>query len=229
MAATSYSQWGQDRWVVDYFRGKRKGFFLEIGAGDGIWISNTLLLEREYGWTGILVEPTRTFEKLVTNRSGCICEAKCISSERQEMTIVEIFDRGQAGIDDKASDNTLLSTVTEGDVHRIDDFRSSWGVPQKAYKVPAVPLADLLDAHHAPAVIDYFSLDVEGHEFEVLRNFPFERYAFACLSVERPHAELRELLTCRGYKFREKLGQDLMFAGPTATENGSHENNTPKR
>ena len=51
----SYSQNGQDRFVAEMvFAGKRNGFFIEAGAGDGLWISNTLLLEQKYDWTGIL-------------------------------------------------------------------------------------------------------------------------------------------------------------------------------
>ncbi|MDA9981739.1 hypothetical protein N9H39_03180 [Gammaproteobacteria bacterium] len=51
------SQAGQDRWVVETLKGKKNGFFLEIGASDGVNLSNTYALERELGWTGCCVEP----------------------------------------------------------------------------------------------------------------------------------------------------------------------------
>jgi hypothetical protein len=57
--ADSASQFGQDRFVAEeLFCGRRGGFFVEAGAGDGLWISNTLLLEQQYNWTGILIEST---------------------------------------------------------------------------------------------------------------------------------------------------------------------------
>ena len=55
-------------------------------------------------------------------------------------------------------------------------------------------LEKILDENNAPEVIDYFSLDVEGAETEILRNFNFNKYTFLCLTVERPTPELNNLL-----------------------------------
>ena len=52
----SWSQYGQDRYIDKLLKGKRKGFFVEIGCHDGERFSNTLFLEKERGWTGFLVE-----------------------------------------------------------------------------------------------------------------------------------------------------------------------------
>ena len=89
--ARSYSQYGQDRFVAEaIYRGKRGGYFVEAGAGAGIWISNTLLLERQYGWTGILIESTSAFAALQRNRPDCICDNSGLASEEGLMTMVEI-------------------------------------------------------------------------------------------------------------------------------------------
>src|SRR5262249_12423292 len=79
----SNSQFKQDIWVITLFQGKRRGFFLEIGGGDGLWISNTLLLEREFEWSGILVEPSSAYEHLVKNRPHCITDNSCIASRKK--------------------------------------------------------------------------------------------------------------------------------------------------
>ena len=52
----------------------------------------------------------------------------------------------------------------------------------------------------APKVIDYLSLDVEGAETYIMRDFPFDKYKFKCMSVERPKDELLALLENNGYK-----------------------------
>jgi FkbM family methyltransferase len=65
------SQAGQDKWVADFFHEKRNGYFVDIGAYDGLDISNTYVLEKEFGWTGVCIEPSiRMFKKLRNNR-GC--------------------------------------------------------------------------------------------------------------------------------------------------------------
>jgi FkbM family methyltransferase len=212
---TSNSQFGQDQWVFDALGGLRRGFFLEIGAGDGLWISNTLMLERAYGWTGILVEPTSAFSKLALNRPAATCVNACLAAEERDVTLFEISDLGQVGIDSRAEGNSLLSTVREDvEANAGDTINSTWGQFKQARTVRATTLAKVLDQYKAPRVIDYFSLDVEGYEYEILRNFPFDRYSFRCLGVERPNQGLRRLLEDHGYEVRAELGEDVMYINP---------------
>lgn len=209
----SYSQYGQDRFVAEaIYGGKRGGYFVEAGAGDGIWISNTLLLERQYGWTGILVEPTSAFAALQRNRPDCICENSGLASEEGLITMVEIFDRGQAAISPAAKDNLLLSRSTK-DTRQVDldEMNSHWGVAKRQYAVKAKPLAAVLREHRAPSRIDYLSLDVEGFEFEILRLFPFDSFQFGCLTIERPPPELHSLLMGKGYMLKGRLGEDYVY------------------
>lgn len=69
-----YSQAGQDEWVVKFFNGKKKGFFLDIGAHNGIDINNTYYLEKNLDWTGICIEADpNIFNILEKNRkSPCV-------------------------------------------------------------------------------------------------------------------------------------------------------------
>lgn len=65
-----YSQLGQDTWVLTQLQGKRNGVFVDVGAHDGIHFSNTYLLEREYGWTGVCVECGNSYPQLQANRNA---------------------------------------------------------------------------------------------------------------------------------------------------------------
>lgn len=65
-----YSQAGQDAWVFDILNFKRNGFFVDIGAYNGVHISNTYFLE-QMGWQGICVEANhQTFKDLCKNRAS---------------------------------------------------------------------------------------------------------------------------------------------------------------
>ena len=75
----SYSQLGQDLEVIKFYNNKENGFFIEIGASDGIILSNTYLLETQYKWKGICYEPIpNNFKKLVKNRPNSICYDKAV-------------------------------------------------------------------------------------------------------------------------------------------------------
>jgi hypothetical protein len=208
----SYSQFGQDQFVVHLTNGQRNGFFVEAGAGDGIWISNTLLLERMYDWTGILIEPTQAFRHLKRNRARCFCDNSCLAAEEKPVTLVEIYDRGQSGLSPLANNNRLLSRVTDN-VSQVElaSMNSYWGIAKTKYITHAVPLVAVLKKYQAPRQIDYLSLDVEGYEWEIMRSFPFDEYSFRCLGIERPTRELHALLTNKGYRPIAKLGEDLFY------------------
>ena len=66
-----YSQANQDKWVCDFLNNKRNGYFIDVGAYDGILMSNTFFLEKELGWNGICIEAESSlFDRLVQNRSS---------------------------------------------------------------------------------------------------------------------------------------------------------------
>jgi len=66
-----YSQAEQDKWVCEILDFKKDGYFVEIGAYDGIESSNTYFVEKELGWKGICIEPApHIFDKLAANRKS---------------------------------------------------------------------------------------------------------------------------------------------------------------
>jgi hypothetical protein len=75
----TYSQLEQDLNVLKFYNNKKNGYFIEIGASDGINLSNTYLLETQYGWKGICVEPLPSkTEVLKKNRPNSVCIDKAV-------------------------------------------------------------------------------------------------------------------------------------------------------
>jgi hypothetical protein len=182
-----------DRWVVDLFEGTRYGFFVEAGALDGLTGSCTLTLERHFGWKGILVEPGLAFPALVVNRPGCICENVCLAGSSGIVLFVDASDSGYSGIKEK------LILDERAHAERWGKSRDQWHSPGcKERDVVAMTLFELLRKHAAPRVIEYAALDIEGSEYEVLKEFPFEEYAIMALSIEGDACS--KLLLARGYK-----------------------------
>ena len=95
LSMSSYSQLGQDLAVLSYFNNKQGGYYVDIGAHDGICFSNTYLLEKNHQWTGICVEPLpENFTRLGINRPKSICVDNAvysISGLTIDLTVADMF------------------------------------------------------------------------------------------------------------------------------------------
>lgn len=183
----SKSQLGQDIFVLSTLRFKRSGFFVEFGATNGVDLSNTWLLEQEFGWTGILAEPAMCYrEALAANRRAAI-DPRCVFSS--------------TGCDVVFNEVSELSTI---DDFSDEDCHAEARRTGRRYSVETVSLIDLLEQHNAPGVIDYLSIDTEGSEYEILKAFDFSRYRFRVITVEHnfrsDRALINDLLVGQGFK-----------------------------
>ena len=186
------SQAGQDYWVYgDVFNEKQDGFFLDIGAHDGVFLSNTFILEKRYSWKGICIEANpKSFVDLVVNRN-CRCINMCI-------------DKQNGSVSFKL--NGIMGGIVASDVDNSEARQ------KEVVDIDAITLKQLLKDEKAPAVIDYLSIDIEGAEDRALLEFDFDTYQFNCLTIERPSVALRELLACKDYMLiKEITGLDSFY------------------
>jgi FkbM family methyltransferase len=192
------SQYGQDTFIVELLEAKRNGYFLDVGASNGLDSSNTYLLERNFGWSGLCIEPnTRFFDQLVRNRR-CRSVNACLYDRVGEVEFLEAA--GSLGGVVADFHPRQLAFAMKVEHLRLD---AQGGLPLVCKKTTT--LAAVLDGAGAPPVIDYWSLDVEGAELRLLTSFPFDRYTFNVLTVEHNRATarfaIRRFLEARGYEF----------------------------
>jgi FkbM family methyltransferase len=184
----SQSQLRQDIFVLSELGFKRDGFFVEFGATNGIDLSNTYLLEKEFSWRGILAEPARIWhENLIENRSANV-DFECVWRESgqtlnfKEVSIAE------------------LSTISE---LNTKDMHSEARKKGNTYSVNTISLLDLLKKYDAPKRIDYLSIDTEGSEYAILKDFNFNEYNISVITCEHNYTNDRkniyDLLTANGY------------------------------
>ena len=170
----SHSQLFQDLLVVFFLSGKRNGYFVEFGATDGVSLSNTVVLERQLEWKGILAEPAKVWHAaLRANRRAAIDPRLVWSKSGDQLEFKET----------KVAELSTLSSLADKDGHKQKRTEGT------CYMVDTVSLNDLLEAHKAPREIDYMSVDTEGSEFEILRSFDFDRYTIKIMTVEHNYCE----------------------------------------
>jgi len=153
------SQIGQDSWILD--KVVNPGFFVDIGAYDGVAFSNTLRLEQA-GWTGICAEPLPSMFDAMVKARDCTCRRVAVHSRSGE---------------------ALRFRVSEMD-SGIEAYLPSVPNDWPAIEVQTISLNDLLEQDGAPSRIDYISLDTEGSELEILSTFDFDRWNVANWTVE---------------------------------------------
>lgn len=182
-------QKGQDQWIIDdIFHQKKGGYFIDLAATDGVSINNTWLLETKLEWNGICIEPNPSFFTKLKNNRKCIVDDTIVDKENDNEVIFRIDNGELGGIVDDDTDNNIK--------YRANQLKKG-----KFIKKNTKTLEYILDKHNAPKVIDYLSLDVEGAEERILSKFPFDKYTFLAMTIERPSPELEKVLFENDYVF----------------------------
>jgi FkbM family methyltransferase len=185
---SSHSQLFQDLLVLYLLQGKSNGYFVEFGAADGLFLSNSYLLEKNFGWAGIVCEPAKSWENALKNNRSSIIDNRCVfHASGLHLPFLDV----------EKNELSTLQSYSQLDLHASN--RTSG----KQYLVETVSLEDLLGQHNAPKIVDYLSIDTEGSEFDILNAFNFKKYSFRIITIEHNHTETRaqiyNLLVTNGY------------------------------
>jgi FkbM family methyltransferase len=177
------------------FQKKESGFYIELGANDGLDQSNTAFFEFYRGWTGLLIEPSPTaFQKCVQNRPKSICKQyACVSSDYVHPFVWGDFDGG------------MMSS--------IDGERTG---KTKHISVKATTLETLLNELN-PSQIDFLSLDVEGNELDVLKGINLQKHRPSYILVEVYNQEFESVisfLSSQDYKLLENFSMYTKTRNP---------------
>jgi FkbM family methyltransferase len=181
------SQFGQDAFVLATLLFKRGGYFVDFGATDGVSGNNSHILEKRYGWKGILAEPARCWHEALQRNRSADMELSCVAASSGES--IPFYEKGVlSGMRSHLPLGSRLKRLTKS---------------RRFYDVPTISLLDLLKKHRAPKVIDYLSMDTEGSELEILSAFDFSAYRFRVITCEHNYKPNRErifaLLSSHGY------------------------------
>uniref|UniRef100_A0A0P4WF87 Methyltransferase FkbM domain-containing protein n=1 Tax=Scylla olivacea TaxID=85551 RepID=A0A0P4WF87_SCYOL len=192
---SDFSQNGQSKRVASILGGKRGGVFLEAGAYDGEELSNTLYLERELGWRGLLVEPDPwNFWSLRKRGRKAHAIQACLSPSP--------FPR----------EVTFKQSDTMGRIASAGEEASKRGIYTRVKCFPLYTLLLALNTTH----LNFLSLDVEGAELQVLQTVPWEKVRVDVLCVEHRHVPegsraLQTYLEAHDYQLHSTLGDDYIF------------------
>lgn len=162
-----------------------KSFIMDLQVVD---LSNTYLLEKDFGWTGILAEPAKIWHADLLNNRTAVIDFDCVWEESGRSLPFAVVE---------SAEFSTLGAFSNAGAHKKTRKSADWQT------VNTVSLNDLLERHGAPAAIDYLSIDTEGSELAILKAFDFGRHTFSVITCEHNFSNQRkdiyELLTRNGY------------------------------
>lgn len=200
-----FSQDGQDKFVANLFKHKRNGFFVDVGAYDGIYYSNTAYFEKELGWTGVCVEPNpKVFEKLSENRN-CTSLNYCISEKKAVLQFLSVSGYGEML-------SGLINFFDQKHQDRIDKIIAEHGGSKTLIDIPSLPMKNIFE-QQSITQIDYFNIDVEGGEMSVLNSIDFSKVKIKVFTIENNNGtrHVRHFLKPKGYSMIGKVGADEVY------------------
>lgn len=200
-----FSQLGQDKFIDEYFNQQNNLVFLDIGAHDGVTLSNTYFLETERNWTGICVEAQPTeFAKLLQNRK-CKCINIAVANFEGEIdfTCVDGYANMLSGIS---------QDYNESHRNRILREVNSHGGSINTIKIQAKKLQSILDEYNIQN-IDFCSIDTEGSELNIVQSINFDKTNIKVFIIENNYQEstIQNFLETKGYELHCKIQWDDVF------------------
>jgi FkbM family methyltransferase len=195
-----YSQSGKDKYLLEqFFQNVCNGWYIEMGALDGQMFSNSLYFNEALDWKGLLVEANPiNYASLIKNRQH------------------ELVTPVNAAVCDKEQEVHWVSKAAVGGIVEFaaEKFKKAWWnetLIKNADVIKCLPLNQIVrDANLATdghAFFDFFSLDVEGGEYDVLKAIDFDILAFGVIFYEADESNplknvaIRMFLESKGYPF----------------------------
>jgi FkbM family methyltransferase len=177
-----YSQYNQDSFLeTKVFKGYENGFFVDVGAHDGISFNNTLFFEKKRGWTGINIEPIKTiYDKLIVNRPNCDNINLAISDKEG----FETFIMNEGYVEMLSG---LAKTYDARHMARLKDEIIFHGGKTQEIQIPTKRLESIFNDKNVKH-INYLSIDVEGAEEIVIKSIDFSKVFIDVIGFENNYA-----------------------------------------
>ena len=196
-----FSQAGQDKIIKNhFFQNKKNGFFIEIGAYDGIIGSNCCHFEKFLNWEGIAIEASKIqYDKLKNNRK-CKTVNKAISNKIKDVEFVEVIE----GL-------TQMSGINNENNTAIEIINNNKNSKTKISKITTTTFEEEIKSN---LEIDYLSIDIEGEELDLLKSIDFNKYTIKVISVENNVPDkfnYNTFFKSKNFSFFDRIGQDEIF------------------
>jgi FkbM family methyltransferase len=201
------AQFGEDKLLFKHFAEKRNGFYVEVGALDGIYVSNTFFFE-QIGWQGVLIEPIAEAANKCAQarpRSQIVCCAAVAPNSPPEIEF-EVVEGWEA---------LSAPSLNRERLHEYE--------PNVRKVIVQAKTLDTILQEANVSQIDFLTIDVEGHEWAVLQGFTISRWHPEIVIIERwgnfPDDKIMDYMHRNNYIYKQTTGHlnDWFYQAPEGT------------
>ena len=201
-----YSQWGEDQFIYEFFKNKKKGFYIDIGSFHPIMYSNTCLLFNS-GWSGINIDVNQSsidMFKIVRPKDHNICDAVTYKSEERNLYFDHNF--------------SPLNTINKLHYESFDKGLFFKNLAKK--KITTKSFDDIVKKIDNLPQIDFLNIDCEGSDYEILKGINLQFYSPKLICIETHNVnnvkniefdKIIELLNKHNYKVIKRFGPSSIF------------------
>ena len=164
-----YSQWGEDKFIAEYFKDKDKGIYLDIGCFNPFMYSNTCLLHKR-GWSGINIDinpASIDLFNIARPKDFNICTT--INNEKK---LFEVY------FDD------FFSPLNTLDKKFYKNFSKPFSTNKKNITVESKSISEIINLSGIKKNIDFINIDVEGSDFKILTQINIQKLKPKLISIE---------------------------------------------
>jgi len=197
-----YSKNGEDQYLKKIFKNINKGIYLDIGAYHPYSASNTCLLFKK-GWSGINVDINKeSIDLFNIARPNDTNLNIAIGGENKMKTFYYKKQRHPM--------NTLNKEFAKNFFHKKNTILKKKKIMTKTFNYLVKNLRN----------IDLLDIDVEGNEYEVIKNINFKKTSFKVILIEHTYfnkesikktKRIKNLLLKENYKFIKNFGETSIY------------------
>lgn len=197
------AQDGEDLLLAQFFGYKPTGYFIEIGAYDGLYLSNSYCFE-QLGWRGLLVEPLpNQAAACKVNRPGSVVVQAALGSHAGHVTLTELV--GEAAFETLSYVGNPAGAMSKA--QRLNSQTRTHQVPLRTFEEVAQ------EAGLRPGqAIDFISIDCEGMDFEILQSIDLAKWQPHLLIIESNEQAVGDYLARHGYQAMLRIRANTIFS-----------------
>jgi FkbM family methyltransferase len=183
----------EDTVVLNYFKNKKNGFYVDVGCYHPIHRNNTHLLHKQ-DWNGINIDTSEFSIDLFNHMRPKDLNYNCAISNKNE--IIKLFYQKEL---------SQLSTT------EIDQAKTVFQGNIKEKKIQAFTLDEILNkGKFKNNKIDFLDIDAEGADLKVLKGLSFDKFKpeLICVEIHEKEIELSKI-----YRFLVDKKYELIWSG----------------